>query len=120
MTIASRPIQAGSQLPVVANSIFTPVGGHFPLNDASPVNISSATVISPGLFGINTTADKVEIQTTSQNVRFTLSEGSIPTATTGFQLKTTDPPLPITLTPGVVLTVIEEAPTAAINFQFGR
>lgn len=119
MTVASRPIMAQPQLPVLVNSIFTPVGGHFPLNPASAVDISSATIISPGNFGVSDPADKVLIQTTSQNVRFTL-DGTTPTATTGFQLKTTDPPLLIMLTSGVILTVIEEAATAAFDFQFGR
>lgn len=119
MTIASRPIFTGPQQPVVVTSIFTPVGGHFPLNPASPVDVSSAVVISPGNFGVSDPTDKVLVQTTSQNVRFTL-DGTTPTATTGFQLKTTDPPLLIMLTDGVILTVIEEAATAAFNFQFGR
>lgn len=119
MTVASRPIFTGPQQPVLVNSIFTPVGGHNPLNPASPVDISSARIISPGNFGISDPVDKVLVQTTTQDVRFTLN-GTTPTATTGFELKITDAPLLIMLTDGVILTVIEEAATARFNFQFGR
>ncbi|MHC4748953.1 MAG: hypothetical protein ACYTFW_03680 [Planctomycetota bacterium] len=118
MGISSRPVFVGPQQPVVINSIFIPVGGNFPLNPASPVDVSSATVISPGEFGVTDEADKVLIQTVTQNIRFTL-DGTPPTATSGFQLKTTDMPLLISILPGVTLTVIQEAATASVNFQFG-
>lgn len=116
MGTASKPIMSQSQLAVVTNDIFTPVGGHI----AGTV-ISSAAVIMPGRMGVEDPADKVLIQTTSQNIRYTL-DGTIPTPTVGFQLKSTDPPKQIIIRPetgGVVLTVIEEAGGALLQVQFG-
>ncbi len=116
MGIASRPVMAQGQQAVVINDIFTPVGSHI-----AGTNISSATVIMPGNMGISDPADKVVIQTTAQNIRYTL-DGTTPTPTIGFQLKSTDPPRQIIIRPGtggVVLTVIEEAGGAVLQVQFG-
>jgi hypothetical protein len=111
--MAKRAIQAGPQIPVVVNSIFTPTCGLIP-----DIDISSATVINPGLLGVIGAVDNVLIQTTSQNIRYTL-DGTTPTAAVGFQLKSTDPPLLIALRDKVILTVIEEAATASLMVQFG-
>ncbi len=119
MTIAARPLRADQQ-PVLVNSIFTPVGGHFPLVTGTPVDISTARTIMPADFTVDTQADKILMQTTTQNIRYTLVTGTAPTASHGFQLKSTDPPVLIMITPGVILTVIEEAASAVFNFQFGR
>jgi hypothetical protein len=116
MGIASKPILATGQQSVVTNDIFTPVGSHIAGTD-----ISSATVIMPGNMGVTGQADKVVIQTTAQNIRYTL-DGTTPTPTVGFQLKSTDPPRQIIIRPetgGVVLTVIEEAGGAVLQVQFG-
>ena len=113
MAVASRPITPGPQQAVVSNYIFTPIGNHIPGTD-----ISSATVIMPGDLGLDETADKVIIQTTAQNIRYTL-DGTAPTATIGCQLKATDDPKEIGISWGVILTVIEEAPTAVLQVQFG-
>ncbi len=113
MGIASRPILAQGQQVVVNNELFTPVGSHIAATD-----ISSATVIMPGDMGVDESADKVKIQTTAQNIRWT-EDGTTPTAAVGFQLKSTDPPRLITLTKGVILTVIEEAGGAVLQVQFG-
>jgi hypothetical protein len=101
-------------MPVVINDIFTPVGNHIAGTD-----ISSATVIMPGDMGVNLPADKVIIQTTTQNIRYTL-DGTAPTPTVGFQLKATDPPKQIIIRNGeVTLTVIEEVGGAVLQVQFG-
>lgn len=116
MGTASKPILALGQQAVVTNDIFTPVGDHIAGTD-----ISSATVIMPGAMGVDLPADKVLIQTTAQNIRFTL-DGTTPTPTVGFQLKSTDPPRQIIIRPetgGVILTVIEEAGGAVLQVQFG-
>lgn len=116
MGIASRSIATQPQQPVVINDIFTPVGAHIAGTD-----ISSATVIMPGDMGLTLSADKVLIQTTAQNIRYTL-DGTTPTLTRGFQLKSTDIPRQIIIRPetgGVILTVIEEAGGAVLQVQFG-
>lgn len=116
MGTASKPILAQPQMAVITNDIFTPVGDHIAGTD-----ISSATVIMPGALGLTEEADKVIIQTTAQNIRYTLDE-TIPTASVGFQLQSTDPPRQIIIRPergGVILTVIEEAGGAVLQVQFG-
>jgi hypothetical protein len=111
---ASKPISTNPQQAVITNDIFTPVGSHIAGTD-----VSSATVIMPGDMGIPLSADKVIIQTTAQNIRYTL-DGTTPTPTVGFQLKATDPPKQIIIRNGeVVLTVIEEAGGAVLQVQFG-
>ena len=116
MGIASKSISAQPQMAVVTNDIFTPVGDHIAGTD-----ISSATVIMPGAMGVAETADKVILQTTAQNIRYTL-DGTTPTATVGFQLKSTDAPRQIIIrleTGSVMLTVIEESGGAVLQVQFG-
>jgi hypothetical protein len=115
MGTASRPIAAAQpQVPVITNDIFTPVGNHIAGTD-----ISSATTIMPGEMGVDLPADKVMIQTTAQNIRYTL-DGTTPTPTVGFQLKATDPPRQIIIRAGeVTLTVIEETGGAVLQVQFG-
>lgn len=114
MGIADRPISASPQMPVIINDIFTPVGSHIAGTD-----ISSAVVIMPGPIGVEDPADKVLIQTTAQNIRYTL-DGTTPTPAVGFQLKSTDPPKQIIIREGeIVLTVIEEAGGAVLQVQFG-
>ena len=113
MGTASKPIMATPQQAVVSNKLFTTVGSHIAGTD-----ISSSTVIMPGNMGIELTADKAIIQTTAQNIRYTV-DGTTPTPTVGFQLKSTDDPREIDITRGNVLTVIEEAPTAVLQVQFG-
>lgn len=114
MGIADRGISVSPQMPVVPNDIFTPVGEHIAGTD-----VSSAAVIMPGDMGVNLPADKVVIQTTAQNIRYTL-DGTTPTTTVGFQLKSTDSPRQIIIRPGeVILTVIEEVGGAILQVQFG-
>jgi hypothetical protein len=111
--VVERKIQSGPQITVLPSHIFTPTCGLI-----ADIDISSATVINPGLLGVIGQVDSVLLQTTSQNIRYTL-DGTPPTATTGFQLKTTDRPILVSLGYGVILTVIEEAATASLMVQFG-
>lgn len=114
MGIASKGIMAQGQMAVAVNDLFTPVGDHIRVTD-----LSSAAVIMPGDLGVNLPADKVKIQADAQNVRITLSDGATPTAAVGFLIRTTDDPLPLTITDGVVLKAIEAAGGAALQVQFG-
>lgn len=59
------------------------------------------------------------IQALTQNVRFTL-DGTTPTATKGFQLFASDPPLIIPLTELTNLIVIREVSGAILEYQFGQ
>lgn len=114
MGSASKPILAQPQMAVAVNDLFTPVGDHIRV-----IDLSSATVIMPGDLGVSDPADKVKIQADSQNVRITLSNGSTPTSTVGFLIRTTDKPLSLTITNGVVLKAIETAGGGALQVQFG-
>jgi len=87
---------------------FRPIGAHVDGTD-----ISSAVVLTPP--GGET---KIIIQALTQNIRYTL-DGSTPAATTGFQLLATDGPIVIGIGKGLTLTVIEEAATADIQYQWG-
>jgi hypothetical protein len=85
-----------------------------PISDhADGTDISSATVLTPP-----TGATKVLMQAVTQNIRYTL-DGTTPTATTGFQLVASDPPLLINIESEMTLTVIEETATADIQLQWG-
>ena len=87
---------------------FTPVGAH---NDG--LNISSAaTIATPA------TATKWMVQAITQNARFTL-DGTVPTATCGFQLYASDPPLVIPISATTTIKVIQEAATCDLQYIFG-
>jgi len=88
---------------------FNPVGAHVDGTD-----ISSAVVLTPA-----TDAKKLLVQALDQNVRYTL-DGTTPDATTGFQLKAGDPPVVVPVATGGTITVIEEAATADIQYQWGN
>lgn len=64
-------------------------------------------------------ATKLLIQALGQNVRYTL-DGTVPTATKGFQLKAGDPPVIIPLHSSTVVKVIEESATADLQYQWGK
>lgn len=87
-------------------------GGH---NDG--LDISSAVVLSPSATYNPTKAPFVLIQTTTKNVRYTL-DGTTPTTSSGFVLTAGNDPVVIPVT-GNILTVIEEAATADLQFEFG-
>jgi hypothetical protein len=91
-------------------SSFNPYGAH---SDGLP--ISAAVVLTASA---PADARSVLIQALDKNVRYTL-DNTVPTATKGFQLKAGDPPVLIPICPQTVLTVIEEAATADLQFQWG-
>src|SRR3972149_860468 len=62
-------------------------------------------------------ANLLLMQALDQNVRYTL-DGTKPTASKGFQLAQGDPPIIIPLTAETTVTVIQEAATADLQFQF--
>jgi len=86
-----------------------PVTGH---HDGT--TITSATILTPPAG-----ATKLLMQAIGQDIRYTL-DGTTPTATCGFQLKADDPPLLILVADDMVITVIEEAATADIQYQWGK
>lgn len=87
---------------------FVPVGSHVDGTD-----ISSAVVLTP-----ETGARKVVLQALTKDIRYTL-DGTVPSATKGFQLTAGDPAVVLDLTTGVTITVIEIAATADIQIQWG-
>jgi hypothetical protein len=92
---------------VAVETQFIPNGAH-----ADGTVISTATVLTPPAG-----ATKLLIQALGQNVRFTL-DGTTPTATLGFQLKAGDPPVLIPSRAGLTITVIEEAATCDLQYQW--
>ena len=84
-----------------------PVGSH-----TSNTTISSATTIT-----VPAGARYILMQVLTQNVRYTL-DGTVPTTTSGFQLKAGDPPIAVWCETGVTLKVIEETATASLQYQF--
>ena len=88
---------------------FAPVGDH-----VSDDGIDSAATLTPPA-----TANALLIQALAQDVRFTL-DGTTPTASVGFLLRSDDQPLVIDIGPGMTIQVIEESPTATIEYQWGR
>lgn len=85
-----------------------PVAGGY----TSGRTISAATTLTP-VSG----ATKLLLQTTGQNIRFTL-DGTTPTASAGFQLKAGDPPIVIPVSSATIIKVIQEAATAVLTEQW--
>src|SRR5688572_10775987 len=100
---------AGQRVAVEAD--FKPLGAHI-----DGTAISSAVILSDTA---PAGASKLLIQALTQNIRFTL-DGSVPTATTGFQLKAGDPPVLIPYGSGTIITVIEEAASADLQAQWSK
>lgn len=86
-----------------------PVGDHVSEDD-----VDAAVTLTPPA-----TANALLIQATAQNVRYTL-DGTTPTASVGFLLRSDDQPLVIDLGPGMTIKVIEVAATATVEYQWGR
>jgi hypothetical protein len=86
-----------------------PVGDH-----VSDDDIDAAVTLT-----LPATATALLIQATGQNVRYTL-DGTVPTASSGFRLRSDDPPVIIDIGVGMTIKVIEEAATATIEYQWGR
>ena len=103
MTLASyRTIIAKGQIP----KPFIPVGSH-----TTDATVSAATTLTRPAG-----ATRLLLQTSTQNVRFTL-DGTTPTATTGFLVTTTDGP--VTIETVLDVEVIEVAASATIQYQWG-
>ena len=62
-------------------------------------------------------ASYLMIQTASQNIRIVL-DGSTPTSTNGFQLKTTDEPMLIPLNGSILPNILAETSGAVVQYQF--
>lgn len=86
---------------------YSVVGSHY-----DGTTISSVVTLTPP-----TGAHGIRMQTHTQNVRYTL-DGTVPTASKGFQVKAGDPAIVLPLSTSMVLKVIEETATADIQYQW--
>lgn len=86
---------------------YTPVGAHV----ANPT-ISSVTVINKPAG-----ANQIIIQALTQNVRFTLDNTNPTASGVGFQILAGNAPVIIAVT-GTKITVIQEAATASLQYQW--
>lgn len=57
------------------------------------------------------------MQAITQNIRYTL-DGSTPTASSGYQLLASDPPLYIEITKGMRLRFLREASGAVLEYEY--
>ena len=89
---------------------FDPVGSHT-RNAALGTAVDLSALRPDG-------ADKLMIQCDTQNVRYTL-DGTVPTATVGFLLLTTEPPTIIACSDTTRVRVIQAAGGAVINYIWG-
>jgi hypothetical protein len=87
---------------------FNPVGSHTQNGSLS----SAVTLTAPD------GATKILIQAFTQNVRYTL-DGTVPTASKGFKMSTTDAPLLIPLGNDTVIKLIQETASASVEYQWG-
>lgn len=85
---------------------YAPVGSH--------QNKAAASVQT---FSPDPGADGALIQATAQNLRMTL-DGTTPTATIGFQLATTQPPLYVPVPGGAAIKVIQETSGGVVQLQW--
>lgn len=86
---------------------FDPVGAH-----VDGPTITSAVTLTPP-----EGATKVLLQAVAQNVRITF-DGTVPTATKGFQIVASDPPSLWPLGNNAVIKVIEETGGADLQYQW--
>ena len=93
----------------VVELYFTPVASH-----NSGLTITTGTTLTPP-----SGASKLLIQTLTQNVRYTL-EGTVPTASVGFQLRAGDPPVIIPIGVNTTIKVVQEAATASLQYEWGN
>lgn len=87
---------------------FNPLGSH-----SDGLAISSAVALTPA-----SGATMLLIQAIGQNVRLTL-DGTTPTATKGFRIVADDAPIIVPIGEDTTVTVIQEAATADLQYQFG-
>lgn len=86
---------------------FTPVGAH-----TQVTTLGSAVVLDPPAG-----ATRILLQTVTQNIRYRL-DGVNPVANVGFRQTPTDGPVTIECPGGI--RVIQESPSATIDYQWGR
>ena len=105
---APKPMRAHAQQ--VQGAPFDPVGDH--TRNASLGSAVDLSALRPDQ------ADKLMIQCDTQNVRYTL-DGTAPTATVGFLLLTTEPPVIIACSDTTRVRVIQAAAGGVINYIWG-
>jgi hypothetical protein len=114
--IATGPIDSGTDwegkvIPIDASSNPVEFGLGVVGSHSSGASIASATTLTKP-----TGAHAILIQALTQNVRFTL-DATTPTATVGFQILAGNAPILIPV-PGASITVIQEAATASLQYQW--
>lgn len=93
---------------VTAQLAFVPKGDH-----SSGAAIATALTLTPP-----EGASQIMIQVLTQNARYTM-DGTVPTASLGFQMKAGDPPIILHVAYGEVVKIIQEAATASLQYQWG-
>ena len=88
------------------------------VEDATQTHQSLIVGASAITLSLPLNAAGILLQAVTQNIRFTL-DGTVPTATRGFQLKAGDPPLYIGLDTGITLKFIREAAGAVLEYEYG-
>lgn len=88
---------------------FQPVGSH-----NSGLDVSTVKTLTPP-----TLATKLMIQTVTANIRITF-DGTTPSASVGFQIKNGDVPFIVSVVPNMTIKVIQETPTASLQYQWGK
>jgi len=86
---------------------FNPIGAH-----SDGLNITAVVELA-----VPEGATKIMLQAFTQNVRYTL-DGTDPTATLGFQLVASAPPVTLIVESRATVKVIEEAATADLQYQW--
>lgn len=108
MSLKAQPVQPVDADGNPVDAIFDAVGEHTGNTDIS----GAVTLTKPA------GATAILIQTITQNLRFRL-DGVNPTVTVGFQLKAGDMPVLIPV-PGASIRVLQETPTASLQYQWVR
>ena len=86
-----------------------------------PVEDHAREAIGAGAFTPGRPASMVRyllVQALVQNVRYTIAATSVPTATVGFQLVASDPPILIPIGPDVTPKFFREAAGAILQYQW--
>lgn len=94
---------------IVELASFNPQGAH-----TRNASLGSVVTLTPP-----TNASYLLIQALAQNVRYTL-DGTTPTASAGFQLVASDPPLLLSVRGVASVKVIQETTGAEVQYQWGQ
>jgi hypothetical protein len=117
MTIRDKRYERGE---VVAVMGFTPVRQELDATEAVPH--SSSKLVIDVVYNINIPrgVNAMLVQAITQNIRYTISQNSSPSKTSGFRLTAGNDPLVIPIDPQTSeLRFVAEAAGAMLEYQFG-